>query len=86
MDEKHFLFGSLQSSFALSLVCDGEFFSFKGSNSNFLLSSIELFALFIRWVILEDSVGTKNNGSNKLKEIWVLNIVSDFKFLISFFL
>jgi hypothetical protein len=80
---KHSLLSSLQSSSALSLFSSIKGLSFKGSNSNSLLSGIKLFAFFISWVILEDSVGTKDDCLNKGSKSWVLGVISDFKFVIS---
>jgi hypothetical protein len=83
---KHSLFSSLQSSSALSLLSNIKGLSFKGSNSDLLLSGIKLFAFFVSWVILEDGVSTENDSLNEGSESWVLWVISNFKFVISLLL
>jgi hypothetical protein len=65
MNIKHSLLSSLQSGSAFLLVSDVEGFTFKGSDSDFLLSSVKLLAFIISWVILENGVSSKNNSLNE---------------------
>jgi len=82
VDISQFLFSSLQSGSRISLGRSIKCNSLKGSNGDFLLSSIELFAFIISWVILEDRVSTKYNCLYKSSESCILWVVTEINFCI----
>jgi hypothetical protein len=72
---EHVLFGNLQSGLHLLVVSLGEISVLKGSNGDLLNSGVELLGLIIRWVVVENSICSQNDGLNKGKECWVFWVV-----------
>lgn len=59
------LLSSLQSGLHFLGVSGGKLSSLKRGNSDFVDSGIELLGLIIRWVVVEDGVGSEDDSLNK---------------------
>ena len=82
VDIQQLLLSGSQSRLHLLLVTDVEVFSFKGGDSDFLDSCVQLLGFIITGIIVENGVSTKNEGFDHFDESWGLWIVSDLDLLI----
>jgi hypothetical protein len=82
VDVWHLFLSSDKSGLHLLHVLEWKVDSLEGSDGNLLHSGVELLGLIISWVIVEDGVGTEDNGLNEAPETWVLWIITELKLVI----
>jgi len=82
VDVKHLGFSLSQSGFHVVLIGFCEFLSLKGSDGDFLHSSVKLLGLILRWVIVEDGVSSENDGFNEGSEAWIVRVILDLHLLV----
>jgi len=78
----HIFFSTLQSSSGIFHFIFIHCFSFVVGNWNSIHSCNQLFAFIISWVVVENSVSSKDNGLNEFSESWVFWFVTNGNFII----
>ena len=82
VDVWHLLLGGHKSGLHLLHVIGGKVDTLEGSDWDLSHSCVELLGLIISWVIVENGVGTKDNGLDEAAESWLFWVVSELQLVI----